>query len=146
MLEHLAEYYQFKESYPADLDARSRHRHAMAVIDDFVVPVLFGRAYADAQRLDDTLRSLEDAVAATAPQACLLAFHVAPIWLRFRLWCPAHAVTRAIEARGALCGWFDAANQLDSLKRTAPDPATHKEDLIRARQAAILPSATRRKA
>ncbi|MEJ2347042.1 MAG: glutathione S-transferase N-terminal domain-containing protein [Gammaproteobacteria bacterium] len=144
MLEHLAEYCELEESYPADLGARSRHRHAMAVVDGVLVPLLFGRTDVDTRRLNDVLRVLEVAFATVAPRACLLAFHVAPIWLRFRLWQPAHTVTYAIQARANLCGWLDAAVQLVSLRRTAPDPATHDEDLIRARQAALLPSDTRR--
>jgi len=141
MLEHLAEYYELDESYPADLGARSLHRHAMAVVDAFLAPLLFAPTDTDvdAPSLNDALRALEDATASAALQPCLLAFHVAPIWLWFRLWHPAHAVTRAVQARGALCVWLDAAVQLDCLRRTAPDPATQEEDLIRARQAALLP-------
>jgi hypothetical protein len=145
MLEYLAEHYEFKKSYPTDLGARSLHRHAMAVVDDFLVSLLFGRMDIDAHRLDDALRALEDAAATVVPQPCLLAFHVAPIWLRFRLWYPEHAVFRAVQVRGTLCSWLDAAIQLDSLRRTAPDPASHAEDLTRARQAALLPLETRRK-
>lgn len=144
MLEHLAEYYELEESYPVELGARSRHRHAMAVIDGVLVPLLFGRTDVDTRRLDDALRVLEAAFATVPPRACLLVFHVAPIWLRFRLWHPVHTVTHAIQARASLCGWLDAAVQLVSLRRTAPDPATHEEDLIRARQAALLPLDTRR--
>jgi len=117
----------------------------MAVVDDFLVPVLFGRMDVDAHRLDDALKAVEDAAATVAPQPCLLAFHVAPIWLRFRLWNPEHAVIRAVQVCGSLYGWLDAAVRLDGLRRTAPDPATHEEDLTRARQAALLPFESRRK-
>lgn len=139
MLEHLAEVYEFEESYPEDLAARSLHRHAMAIVDDFLAPQLFARTDVDALRLDDALRALEIAtVTVVAPQACLLVFHVAPIWLRFLLWHPTHAVTRAVQARDALCSWLDAAVQLGCLRRTAPDPTTHEEDMIRARQVLSL--------
>lgn len=120
----------------------------MAIVDDFLAPLLFGLTDADvdAPRLADALRTFEDATASVVPQPYLLAFHVAPIWLWFRWWHLAHAVTRAVQARCTLCDWLDAVDQLDCLRRTAPYPATHEEDLTRARQAALLPLKTRRKA
>jgi glutathione S-transferase len=141
MLEHLAEHYAFADAYPLDLGARSRHRHAMAVVDAYLAPLLFGRIDADVDgpRLADALRVLEVATAGVGPRPHLLAFHLAPIWLRFQWWHPAHPMIRAIEARGALCRWLDTAAQLECLKRTAPDPVTQQEDLARARQAALLP-------
>jgi glutathione S-transferase len=146
MLEHLAEHYELAGAYPADLGARSRHRQAIAVVDDFLAPLLFARAdtEVDGPRLDDVLGFVEHATATVAPHACLLAFHVAPIWLRFRWWHPAGSVTRAVEARGKLCGWLDAVVELDSLKRTASDPATPAQALSRARKAAPLSPETRR--
>lgn len=128
MLEYLAEFYEF-ESYPANLRGRSLHRHAMAVVDDFLVPLLFVRAEVDANRLDDALNAIEAATATMAPQPCLLVFHIAPIWLWFRSWRPEHAVARAIQARSHLCDWLDATIQLDSLRRTAPDHVTQAEDV-----------------
>jgi glutathione S-transferase len=141
MLEHIAEHYAFVDAYPVDLVARSRHRQAMAVVDDFLAPLLFDRTDADVDgpRLGDALLTLEAATATGAPQPQLLAMHIAPIWLRFQLWHPAHAVTRAIEARPVLCGWLDAALQLDCLRRTAPDPVTHLHDVAAARALGILP-------
>ncbi len=142
MLEHLAEHHAFADAYPADLRARSAHRHAMAVVDDFLAPRLFGRTHteADGLRLGDVLRTLEEATATVPPRPSLLTLHVAPIWLRFRLWHPTHAVTRAVEARSTLSGWLDAALELGCLRRTAPDPVTHREDLARAREAGLLRS------
>ena len=141
ILEHLTDHYAYADAYPAELGARSRHRHAMAVVDTFFVPLLFGRmdAEVDDLQLEDGLRALEEATASGIPQPHLLAIHVAPIWLRFRLWQPAHIVTRAIEARTALCRWLNTAVELDCLSRTAPDPVTHQEDVVRARQAGLLP-------
>lgn len=140
MLEHLAEQYAFADAYPADLGSRSRHRRAMAIVDDFFVPLLFGRtdAKVDGPRLDDALRALEQ-VTTMAPRPNLLSLHIAPIWLRFRLWHPAHAVTRAIQSRETLCRWLDVALELDCLKNTAPDPVLHLEDLAKARQLALMP-------
>lgn len=73
MLEHLAEHYGLDEAYPADLGARSLHRHAMAVVDVFLAPLLFTPTDTDvdAPGLDDALRALEDATASAAPNlAC----------------------------------------------------------------------------
>lgn len=140
ILEHIAEYYAFANAYPTELGARSLHRHAMAVMDDFFAPLLFGRTGADVDgpRLDDALRVLEVATATVKPQAHLLAIHIAPIWLRFRVWYPGHVVTQTIEARPALCSWLDAALRINCLKSTAPDPVTHQQDLARARQLALI--------
>lgn len=142
MLEHLAEHHDFADAYPADLGTRTLHRHAMAVVDEFVGPLLFIRpdAEVDGARLDDALRAVEDATSTVAPRPCLLVLHVAPIWLRFRLWHPTGPVTRAIEARGRLCDWLDTAAAIDCLTRTAPDPAMHTEDVERARQAGLFPA------
>lgn len=142
MLEHLAEQHDLAGAYPAALDDRSRHRRAMAVVDGLLLPLLFGPgdAAVDPARLHDALGALQDA-AASAPRGrpCLLALHVAPIWLRFRLWHPRHAVTRAVEARPVLRDVLDAAVQLDCVQRTAPDRHTIEEDLLRARRAGLLP-------
>lgn len=136
ILEHLTEHYGFADGYPVDLKVRSLHRHAMAVVDGFLAPLLFAKpeAAVDRARLEDALRTLEQATTSVAPQPHLLAMHIAPIWLRFRLWHPTHTVTRAIEARGSLCDWLEAALQLDCLRHTAPDPVTHREDFARSRQ------------
>ncbi len=141
MLEYLAEHHDFRGAFPADLETRTLHRHAMALVDDFLAPLLF-RAYtaADALRLTDTLDAIEDATGTVAPGPCLLAFHIAPIWLRFQWWHPEGPVTRAMAARTDLARWLDAANHLDSLSRTAPDRATHLADIERARRAGLIPA------
>lgn len=142
MLEYLSETFEFADAYPAELQARTLHRHAMAVVDDFFAPLLFRPS--DAQiagpRLDDAVRDLATATATVSPRPCLLAFHVAPMWLRFRVWHPKGAVTRAIEAESPLRDWLDAALALEPIARMAPDPAAHRLDLARARQAGLLPS------
>jgi glutathione S-transferase len=142
MLEHLAEHYAFGDALPADLAVRTLHRCALAVVDDFLAPVLMGRPFTDSDRarLDDVLDALEAAVATTVPRPSLLAFHVAPIWLRFRWWHPDGAVTGAIEARPSLCAWLDAAVRLDAVARTAPERASDRTQLARARSAGLVPA------
>jgi glutathione S-transferase len=145
ILEHLAERFELPEAYPAQLGRRSLHRHAMAVVDDFLVPRLFELAPVreDEPRLRDVLDTLEAGTATTPPRLDLLTFHVTPIWLRFGSWHPAGVITRAIEARPSLRQWLDDAAALDCLRRTAPDPITEAEDLARARQAGLLPEPPR---
>lgn len=140
MLEHLAEHYSFADAYPADLKSRSRHRRAMAIVDDFLAPLLFGRtdARVDAARLEDALYAVEEVTTSVALPD-LLTLHIAPIWLRFRMWHPTHVVTHAIESRISLCRWLDAAVQIDCLKRTSPDPVIHMEDLALAKRLALIP-------
>lgn len=145
MLEHLAEHHGYTDAYPADLAARSLHRHALAVVDRTLVPLLFGRKHAEPgdPRLEDGLAALAAATATVEPRPSLLALHVAPMWLRFRWWQPASVVTRAIEARTSLAVWLDATIELACVTRTAPDRIAHLEDLSRARQAGLLgPSKT----
>ena len=141
MLEHVAEHYAFEAAYPTDLGTRSLHRQAMAVVDNFFAPLLFAQTdiHVDDLHLKEALYVLEKAVVTVKPRPHLLAMHVAPIWLRFQLWHPDHAVTHAIKIRPALSHWLDATVQLDCLQCTAPDPSTHKQDLERARQLGILP-------
>lgn len=141
MIEHLAELHRFAEAYPADLGARTLHRHAMALVDNVLGPVLLGRTRADVDgpRFRETLDAIEAATATAPPGPSLHTMHVAPIWLRFRLWQPTGDVTRAIESRPALCRWLDAAVRVGCVARTAPDTATHLEDLATARQAGLLP-------
>ena len=134
IIEHLADYHAFADAYPAELDARSLHRHAMVWMDRVIVPLLFGRAHAagDEAPLDDALTAVALATATHPPTPCLLALHVAPMWLRFRWSQPTGAVTRAVEARAALCNWLDATIELACVTRTAPDPVSHLQDLARA--------------
>lgn len=142
ILEHLAERHGFAEALPRSLVDRTRHRHAMAVTDAVLAPRLFLAAEApmDPRRLDDALSWIEDATARTEPAPSLLAFHLAPIGLRFRWWLPSGAVTRAILARPALARWLDDAAELDAVARTSPDLATHCADVARARSAGLVPA------
>lgn len=145
MLEYLAEHHGFVDPCSASLGLHSLHRNAMALVDDYLVPLLFGRTRAgpDELRLDEALGTIEQVTATAAPGPCLLAFHVTPIWIAFQSWRPSGVVTRAILARVGLREWLDATAGLDCLARTAPDSATHAEDVARARTAGLLSSAAR---
>jgi glutathione S-transferase len=140
MLEHLAEHFGFAAAYPTELEARTRHRHAMAVVDDFLAPLLMAdvTSLTDTARLDDALAALEAATAGAPPAPGLLAFHLAPIWLRFRWWQPEGAVTRALEQHRALSRWLDAAVHLDAVSHTAPERGAHMQDVARARAAGLM--------
>jgi len=142
--EHLAEYHSFADAYPDDVATRSRHRHAMALLDLTIVPVLFGRkqiAIGDLQ-LDDALRALAAATESTTPRPCLLSLHAAPMWLRLRWWQPTGTVARAVQARPTLQAWLDATIELACVNRTAPDREAHTDDLVRARQAGLVGPST----
>ncbi len=136
MLEHLAERHHWEDAYPADLPSRTRHRHAMAVTDEHLAPALMNGA--PPRRLADILDTLEGVIGG-APRPCLLTFHVAPIWLRFRLWRPSGEIVRAIGDRPSLCRWLDDAVALDAIANTSPDPETHAIDMARAREAGLMP-------
>lgn len=139
MLEHLSEHFDMAGAFPDRLRDRSRHRHAMAMVDGSLVPLLTaGLREHGGSRLDDALDALEDATSNTAPTPQLLALHVAPIWLRFRWWRPTGAVVQAVEARPALCRWLDLAVALECVRRSAPDKAMHLADVDRVRSAGLL--------
>lgn len=138
--EYLAEYYGFEAAYPDDVTARSLHRHAITLVDRTIVPALFGRTRVavDDPGLDDVLTTLEKATATGSSRPCLLALHVAPMWLRVQWWQPNGTIARAVQARPLLRAWLDAAIALACVTRTAPDRAAHLADLARARRAGLL--------
>lgn len=141
-VEYLAEAHGFAEAYPAAVQQRARQRHAMALIDGVLVPNVFREAVESAKdeaRLAECLSAIEE-VATTAPAPSLLAFHVAPMWLRLQWWQPEGAATRAIRARPYLAAWLDAAAALSSVGRTAPDAAENRADFERARAAGKAPA------
>ena len=142
MLEYVADRFGFAGAFPSDLASRARHRHAMAVVDDFLAPHLLRASLADTERarLEDSLRALEAATAGSESGPSLLAFHVAPIWLRYRWWKPASPIIRAVEAHPSLSRWLDAAVALDAVASTAPDHAADAAEIERARSAGILPA------
>lgn len=122
MLEYVAEAYAFATPYPGGLVESTLQRHAMAVMDTTVAPLLFPTLQEntlDPSRLSECIDVLEQAVL-TSPPPNLLAFHLAPIWLRFQWWHPDSAVTRLVRARPALAGWLDEAVHLPSVVSTSP--------------------------
>jgi len=138
MLDHLAEYYAFDDAYPEDLAARTLHRHAMTLVDNVLAPLLMHEDPAVLPRLDEAIAALESATATISPCPCLLALHVAPLWLRFRWWRPDGAVTRRIERQSALVSWLDGAASLACVLGTAPERKAHLEDVARARRAGLM--------
>lgn len=142
MLEHIADRFAFADAYPTELSARSRDRNAMALVDDYFAPMLFGasRAEPDALRFADAFRALHDAIRADASHPRLLTFHVAPILACFRLWHPMHPVTQAVRSHPAVGAWVDAALSIDALTRTALAPNELEVLLCRARDLGLVPS------
>jgi len=140
IVEYLAEYHGWEDAYPTDVVTRSRHRHAMALVDRTIVPVLFEREHVgiDDPDLHDTVRTLAAATAPVAPRPCLLSLHVAPMWLRMRWRQPNGPLVRAVERHPALHRWLDATSELPCVTRTAPDRQGFAEDVIRARAAGLL--------
>jgi glutathione S-transferase len=142
MLEHLAEAYDFDAAFPRDLARRTRHRQAMALMDGVIGPHLFRAGPPNAKemaRLEECLDVLGE-LTADPPAPSLLAFHLAPTWLRFQWWRPESPVTAAIRARTKLRAWLDAAAALPSVKRTAPDAAENIADFEHARAGEKLPA------
>lgn len=121
MLEHIAEAFGYSAALPRELTLRTEHRQAMALMDGTLVPRLAGSAPPlHPARLDECARVLEATVCGTPVTPCLLAFHLAPLWLRFQWWRPEGAITRALRARTELSGWLDEAAALPAVVRTAP--------------------------
>ena len=123
MLEHLAERQVMVRALPGDLQARTRHRHAMAVFDAHLGSRLVHESPLPEERLGEVVSAIQEAAAGASPES-LLAFHLAPFWLRFRRWRPEAAITRCIASRPSLVAWLDAAAALPVVVSTfvAPDP------------------------
>lgn len=135
MLEHLAEAHGFADAFPRELSARTMHRHAMALFDVVLVSrLLRDDGKGNAARLEECLDVFER-VMRTPPAPSLLAFHFAPIWLRFQWWHPEGAITRAILRRPSLASWLDEATRLPAVVRTSPD---REENVADYRAACIL--------
>jgi glutathione S-transferase len=140
MLEHLAEHGGFAEALPRDLPARTLHRYAMALADAFVVPRMTRTTPETAPaRLDEVLDVLDRATSTTPSVPCLLAFHIAPLWLRVCWWNAEGSVSRGVVARPALHAWLERAAALDAIRRTAPKREAHVRDLHRAQQLGLVP-------
>jgi len=129
MLDYLAEAYAFASAYPRELAARTLQQHAMALMDIVVAPRLsLGDKDLDEPRVAECLDIFESVAVATPFEPCLLAFHFAPVWLRFQWWRPNGAVTRAIRSRPRLAAWLDRAATLASVARTGPRQQDSEDD------------------
>lgn len=141
MLEHLAEVYAFDGAYPASVSERSIHREAMAIVDGEIAPALFIAGGGDRRlpeaRLGEYLDRLEGVARITAPAACVLSFHLAPIWQRLQWWRPEGEITRSLRARPRLVEWLDATIRIPAVARTSPS----RIDNIRDFEAALRRSA-----
>jgi glutathione S-transferase len=142
--EYLSELHGFADAFPPELATRSRHRHAMALLDRTIVPALFGRKQLtlDDPQLADTLRALAQVATSTPPRPCLLTLHVAPMWQRVQWWQPHGIVECAVGAHPALRTSLDPTTELACVARTAPDRASHLADVDIARQAGLLDPVT----
>ncbi len=122
ILEYLAEEYGLESGRPRGPVERAQQGHAMALFDGSVIPRLVGDdTELGARRLDECLDVLAAVALASPPEPSVLAFHVAPMWLRFQWWRPEGRVTRGVRERPELAAWLDAATKLASIVRTSPD-------------------------
>ncbi len=139
MLEHLAEYFRLSDALPAQLNERSLHRHTMAVADGTLARWLFAPGDPDVPSLEDACRALSASVAIGPLQPSLLALHVAPMWIRYRLFRPRSAVVCRVEATPSLAAWLDDAASLPCIQDTLPDRGVLASDLRRAHAAGLIP-------
>jgi glutathione S-transferase len=118
VLEYLAEAHGYAGAFSGDLVQRTLEKHAMALVDGHVAPLLFrGGPIAEA-RLAECLDLIADATR-RAPREGVLAFHAAPVWQRFAWWRPESHVTLAVRARPHLHAWLEASVSLPAVVRTA---------------------------
>jgi len=128
MLDLVAEMHAFEHAYPAPVFDRALHREAMAIVDDMIAPTLLHDQPLRPARLTEHLDRLTHVARSTPPAPCLLAFHVAPIWLRLQWWRPRGQVTQAIRQRPTLVEWLDATARLPAIVATSPAQADNIED------------------
>jgi glutathione S-transferase len=131
ILEYLAEEYGMESGCPRGPVERARQSHAMALFDTSVVPRIFGDD--DAFRRDhlaECLDVLTSVARASPPEPSVLAFHVAPMWLRLQWWRPEVRATREIRERPELAAWLDAVASLASIVRTSPSRELRTADFL----------------
>ena len=129
ILEYLAEAYGLESPGPHGLVPRTQRSHAMTLFDGSIVPRIVGdEAAIDQRRLDECLDVLASVALASPPEPSVLAFHVAPMWLRLQWWRPDGRVTRSVRDRPELAAWLDAATSLASVVRTSPSREQNTAD------------------
>jgi len=126
MLELLAETHAFARAYPSHPLDRALHREAMAIVDEKLAPQLVHDRPLRSAHLTEYLDRLTHVARTTPAAPCLLAFHVAPVWLRFQWWRPRGQITEAIRGRPTLVDWLDAIAALPAVASTSPT----REDCI----------------
>lgn len=123
ILEYLAEAYGFGAAWSADLRERALERQAAALFDVVLVPSVFrDDAKVAEARLAECLDVFE-AIADRPVAPSLLAFLVAPMWLRLTWWRPERPVTQALHERARLRAWLDGIGQLPAVVATSPSDA-----------------------
>jgi glutathione S-transferase len=141
MLDYLAETYAFEGAYPASMTERTLQREAMAIVDGQIAKGLMGDSGLAPPRLTECVDRLEAITRLSAPVPSVMAFHVAPIWLRLQWWQPEGDVTRLIRRRPQLAEWLDATTRLSAVARTSPTRAENVRD-FEAACALKLPEAS----
>jgi glutathione S-transferase len=131
ILEYLAEEYGLESGRPRGPVERAQQGHAMALFDGSVVPRIRGDD--DAGRRDHLVECLDvltSVTRASPPEPSVLAFHVAPMWLRLQWWRPEGRATREIRERPELAAWLDAVANLASIARTSPSREQRTADFL----------------
>ena len=124
--------------YSDDFETRTRQRHAIALVDEYLTPAVFGPITSpDLHRLEEGLDVFEAAM--TTPQTpSLFALCIAPIWWRLFRLRPASRVVSSIQSRPELLAWMQGAAELECIVETAPEMARASADLAWARQTGLI--------
>lgn len=134
LVEHLAEVHGFRDAWPASPRARALQREAMALADASVTRLLFLPDPVPRRQaaFDECLDRLEAVTGEALPEPSILAFHLAPVWLRFDRWHPGSAPVGAVRARPTLLAWLDRVAALEPVVRTATGVADEELPALRA--------------
>ena len=122
--EYLAERFEWKTAFSADLRQRARERLAMKQFDDSVVPLFF-KTLKDPSAIEATpnwereIDSIAHTVKSSKPDS-LLGIHMATHWLRFGWVAPGSKLVEKINTSG-LGAFLDQAVALPQVQQTVPD-------------------------
>lgn len=141
MLEYLAERFDFTTGFPDDLVARARHRHAIALVDEFLTPHLSegaGWSKAAALRFEEVLDAF-DRVLEAPDRLTLFTLQIAPVWMRLHWWRPDSPVHAAVQAWPELARKLDATLRLPAIEATSPERRRVVAEVAQAREAGLIP-------
>ncbi|MBX5480709.1 MAG: glutathione S-transferase family protein [Myxococcaceae bacterium] len=127
LLQYVAEKSRFTQAFSSDVGLRARQRLAMIQFDGVISPAVMKALreakYEPTELVERELDELEETVRRTGSGPSLLAFHLAPFWLRWGWVRPHIPLLASFDRRTDLKRWLDEAVAMAPVQKTQPDRA-----------------------